>query len=98
MRAARNEIFGPDEVPRSGPEEFRDNKDLTSSRLQSELYRKLSSFQVGVWCRLALAHTCSVRSIPGSTTMFLPVQPYPVHCAGSTPDQRLPLRFRASVR
>jgi len=38
MRAARNEIFGPDEVPRSGPEEFRDNKDLTSSRLQSELY------------------------------------------------------------
>ena len=84
MRAARNEIFGPDERPRSG-EEIRDNKDLTSSRLQSELYRKLSSFQVGVWCRLALAHTCSVRSIPGSTTMFLPVQPYPVHCAGSTP-------------
>jgi len=42
MRAARNEIFGPDEVPRSGPEELRDNKDLTSSRLQSELYCEFS--------------------------------------------------------
>jgi hypothetical protein len=50
MRAARNEIFGPDEVPRSGPEEFRDNKDLTSSRLQSELYRESLAAQPDDFC------------------------------------------------
>lgn len=38
MRAARNEIFGPDELPRTASTDERDNKDLTSSRLQSELY------------------------------------------------------------
>jgi hypothetical protein len=43
MRAARNEIFGPDELPRTAStDETKDNKDLTSSRLQSELYCELS--------------------------------------------------------
>jgi hypothetical protein len=40
MRAARNEIFGSDDEKPStaSTDESRDNKDLTSSRLQSELY------------------------------------------------------------
>lgn len=37
MRAAKNEIFGSTDTSASRPDP---NKDLTSSRLQSELYRK----------------------------------------------------------
>jgi hypothetical protein len=45
MRAARNEIFGSDEEKPStaSTDESRDNKDLTSSRLQSELYCELKA-------------------------------------------------------
>jgi len=53
MRAARNEIFGPGEVPRSAHEEVRDDKDLTSSRLQSELYCESFTLALASGCRLS---------------------------------------------
>jgi hypothetical protein len=88
MRAARNEIFGPDERPPTGV----DDKDLTSSRLQSELYRE---YHVVV---VRDSANCSVRRVPGAATLLFPLQPYAIHCPGTATHQRLPVRQRESFR
>jgi hypothetical protein len=45
VRASRAEIFGSPDGMGDGKLSPRDPKDLTSSRLQSELYRELRIFQ-----------------------------------------------------
>ena len=86
MRASKTEIFGhPDrtvaaEAKRAGVSPPRDTKDLTCSRLQSELYRE----SLLIWLILSL---CGISSL---ATMLVHVQSDSGHHPGPGPDQRLP--------
>lgn len=86
MRASRAEIVGhPDGHPgKDMRNETRDPKDLTSSRLQSELYRELRK-QPG---RPDTYY--SFRSLPGVASLFFPVEPECSHHPSADSHQRLP--------
>jgi len=83
MRASKAEIYGSDEFEtRSYSSSPGEGTDLTSSRLQSELYCELNSTNQ--------ADMSSVCGVPVLATLLFPIQPEYLHRPGTDSRQHLP--------